>query len=378
MINIASSKESDNFLFMSASSGMGDQSDSLAGCQEHQLLGTGASSASGLEQQASQQFHHNYDTINQSGPQDGYNISSGIFQQSLSDNLQTIMNNSVVSYTKNYYQWLHTLADPRVESWPMMSSPFPTLGLFFLYLIVSNYGPGWMKARKPLELRWLLVFYNLYIAILNLWITCEVCYCSYKLNYRSFCQLVKVSDDPYVMRIANAIWWYYASKGIEFADTLFFILRKKDRQLTFLHKYHHSSMFIVWWTAVRFVPGGSAITPVVFNSFVHVLMYTYYGLSALGPKVQKFLWWKRYLTIIQLIQFFVGVSIGIHLITSGCQFTRWMQYVFSGYAFSFIILFGNFYLNEYSKKKQQNEQDKQKNGLVTKPQVVDSAKIKQT
>jgi elongation of very long chain fatty acids protein 4 len=270
----------------------------------------------------------------------------------------------VVSSTKNYYHWLSEFADPRVETWPMMSSPMPTLGLFFLYLFVANYGPGFMKTRKPLQLRLLLIAYNLYIAVLNLWITCELCYCSYKLNYRSFCQLVRVSNDPYVMRIANAIWWYYASKGIEFADTLFFILRKKDRQLTFLHKYHHSSMFIVWWTAVRFVPGGSAITPVVFNSFVHVLMYTYYGLSALGPRIQKFLWWKRYLTIIQLIQFFVGVSIGIHLITSGCQFTRWMQYVFSGYAFSFIILFGNFYLNEYTKKQQ-----KQQNG---------SAKIKQT
>jgi hypothetical protein len=37
------------------------------------------------------------------------------------------------------------------------------------------------------------------------------------------------------------------------------------------------------------------------NSFVHVLMYSYYGLAALGPKVQKYLWWKKYLTWIQLV-----------------------------------------------------------------------------
>lgn len=214
-----------------------------------------------------------------------------------------------------------------------------------------------MKSHKPLQMRWALIVYNLYIALLNLWIAVELCYCSYKLKYRSMCQLVKVVDDPYVMRIANGVWWYFASKGFEFADTLFFVLRKKDRQLTFLHKYHHSSMFLVWWTAVRFVPGGSAIIPIVVNSLVHVLMYAYYGLSAIGPSMQKYLWWKRHLTIIQLIQFFIGVSIGIHLITSGCQFTRWMQYVFSGYAFSFIILFGNFYLHEYIKGKKKLNKD---------------------
>jgi elongation of very long chain fatty acids protein 4 len=367
MSNVAS-QQANEFLFMSPSSALAaDQSEGLPSCQQDQLLD------GNLEQQeAHHQYHHhnNYDT-NQSGTPQDYNFSSyatGILSQSIGDNLQTIMNNSMVSSTKNYYQWLHSLADPRVESWPLMSSPLPTLSLFFLYLIAANYGPSFMKSRKPLQLRWLLVVYNLYIAALNLWIFCEMCYCSYKLNYRSFCQLVLITDDPYVMRIANAIWWYYASKGIEFADTLFFILRKKDRQLTFLHKYHHSSMFIVWWTAARFVPGGSAITPVVFNSFVHVLMYTYYGLSALGPQVQKYLWWKRYLTIIQLIQFFVGVSIGIHLITSGCQFTRWMQYVFSTYAFSFIILFGNFYLNEYTKKQHMKSEHKQQ----------EISKIKQT
>ena len=39
----------------------------------------------------------------------------------------------------------------------------------------------------------------------------------------------------------------------------------------------------------------------LINSFVHVLMYTYYGLSAIGPHMQKYLWWKKYLTRIQLV-----------------------------------------------------------------------------
>lgn len=30
-------------------------------------------------------------------------------------------------------------------------------------------------------------------------------------------------------------------------------------------------------------------------------MYSYYGLSAMGPNVSKYLWWKKYMTIIQLV-----------------------------------------------------------------------------
>lgn len=37
------------------------------------------------------------------------------------------------------------------------------------------------------------------------------------------------------------------------------------------------------------------------NSFVHVVMYGYYLLAALGPRVQKYLWWKKYITKLQLV-----------------------------------------------------------------------------
>lgn len=39
----------------------------------------------------------------------------------------------------------------------------------------------------------------------------------------------------------------------------------------------------------------------LLNCVVHVIMYLYYGLTALGPKYQKYLWWKKYLTTIQLV-----------------------------------------------------------------------------
>ncbi|XP_054169342.1 elongation of very long chain fatty acids protein 4-like [Oppia nitens] len=170
-------------------------------------------------------------------------------------------------------------------------------------------------------------------------------YCGIKLKYNFICQLVNTSNDEY--EIAIAIWCYYFSKLIELLDTVFFILRKKHNQLTFLHIYHHSSMFIFWWVGAKFVPGGSALTGAMVNCFVHVIMYFYYGLAAIGPSIKRFLWWKKYLTILQLMQFTTGVVLGLNSIITNCPFTRWMQYVFVCYAFSFIVLFAKFYRKAY-------------------------------
>ena len=43
------------------------------------------------------------------------------------------------------------------------------------------------------------------------------------------------------------------------------------------------------------------------NSFVHVVMYAYYGLSAIGPQMRPYLWWKRYITKLQLVRSLVTI-----------------------------------------------------------------------
>ena len=37
---------------------------------------------------------------------------------------------------------------------------------------------------------------------------------------------------------------------------VFFILRKKNGQITFLHVYHHATMILNWWLGVAYVAGG--------------------------------------------------------------------------------------------------------------------------
>ena len=57
------------------------------------------------------------------------------------------------------------------------------------------------------------------------------------------------------------------------------------------------------------LPGGFVTFHAMLNSFIHVVMYTYYGLAALGPQYQKYLWWKKYMTTMQIVSSSVQVEI---------------------------------------------------------------------
>ncbi|CAG9134625.1 unnamed protein product [Plutella xylostella] len=219
-----------------------------------------------------------------------------------------------------------------------------------LYLFIVWIGPKLMKNRRPFDLTWLMIPYNLAMAALNAYIVVRLLTASFRLRYSYICEPCRQRYDPDELQITEAVWWYYFSKLLEFCDTFFFILRKKNEQLTFLHVYHHSTMFSFWWIGIKWVPSGTTFLPAMVNSAIHVMMYTYYGLSVFGPRVSQYLWWKKYLTILQLIQFTCALVLAVNGIRTGCEFPLWMHYVLIVYMISFIVLFGNFYMKAYIAK----------------------------
>lgn len=54
------------------------------------------------------------------------------------------------------------------------------------------------------------------------------------------------------------------------------------------------------------------------NLLVHVLMYYYYWATAGGRKI----WWKRYLTTMQITQFIIDLFI-VYFATTNHFFTKW-------------------------------------------------------
>lgn len=55
---------------------------------------------------------------------------------------------------------------------------------------------------------------------------------------------------------ARGVYLYFLAKISELLDTVFFVLRKKERQISFLHLYHHTVMPMISWGATKYYPGG--------------------------------------------------------------------------------------------------------------------------
>ena len=85
------------------------------------------------------------------------------------------------------------------------------------------------------------------------------------------------------------------------------------------------------------------------NCLVHVIMYGYYFLAALGPHMRPYLWWKKYLTTFQMIQFvciFVK-SIVVVLGIVECAYPWQFSLISALFVSMFFGLFAEFYVQEY-------------------------------
>ncbi|GFS17137.1 elongation of very long chain fatty acids protein [Elysia marginata] len=241
--------------------------------------------------------------------------------------------------------------DPRVDDWLLVNNLAGVLGLAGLYLLVVRYGPRFMEGRAAFSMTPLLVVYNFALVILSAYILYEMVAVAIIQKYGLWCQAINYDNTEIGIREANASWWYFFSKVIELLDTVFFILRKKNNQVTFLHVYHHSTMMVICWYVAKYIPGGEKFFNGGFNSLVHVFMYSYYALAAMGPGMQKHLWWKRYLTEFQLLQFVcVNIRAVGSFFTGPCEYPRWVNLFALFYSTSLLGLFLNFYLKSYKKK----------------------------
>jgi len=151
------------------------------------------------------------------------------------------------------------------------------------------------------------------------------------------------------------------SKIPEFVDTVIMVLKKNFHQITFLHVYHHGSIFAIWWLVTYLAPNGEAYYSAALNSFIHVVMYGYYLLSGLGVKQVSFV--KKYITMMQMTQFvtmmiqasydiwkgvfasYEGLQKGQKPYPLGLSVLLWV------YMVSMLALFYNFFKNDRRREK---------------------------
>ncbi|XP_069697691.1 very long chain fatty acid elongase 7-like isoform X2 [Periplaneta americana] len=226
-----------------------------------------------------------------------------------------------------------------------------TIILLYLY-VVKVVGPRFMKERPAYNLDKIIALYN----IVQIWACFDLFIRAYTLGWglslRLFCEPVDYSNSPQALLISRGIWKYYLLKVVDILDTVFFILRKKNNQVTFLHVYHHAGMIMIAWIIARYVPGGHVTLVGATNCFVHVVMYGYYFITNMWPEYKQNIWWKKHITQLQLVQFVIIFCHSLPvLLQKDCNYPKAVALLTMLESVTMLVLFGNFYRKSYLKKK---------------------------
>ncbi|KAF6203473.1 hypothetical protein GE061_001804 [Apolygus lucorum] len=246
--------------------------------------------------------------------------------------------------------------DALLRSWGHVARPAHVYWVIAIYVAAVYFGPKFMKNRKAFVLKEVIMCYNVFQVLMNGYVV--VLY--YKLFgpqalrwWENLCCPVSAAQNfrPLVqLEYMEALRIFYINKLLDLIDTLFFILRKKQNQITFLHVYHHVNMVITTFCSAMIFREEMSMMFATLNSVTHVVMYSYYFLAACGPSVQKYLWWKKYITSIQILQFLVGLAMLLISKSQGCPidnkfFTMWVVNISI-----FLGMFLRFYAKTYRKK----------------------------
>ncbi|XP_017073394.2 elongation of very long chain fatty acids protein F [Drosophila eugracilis] len=234
---------------------------------------------------------------------------------------------------------------------PLVGNLRTSVIIIAVYLLfVLKLGRSFMDKHEALQLRGVLKVYNIAQVLYNTLIFVWGFHLIFVARpYNLSCMTVLPQDHELKSTERTLAYLYHLNKVLDLMDTIFFVLRKKSRQITFLHVFHHVFMVITSHSLIRFYGyGGHVFLICMFNVLIHMVMYGYYYVSSQSQNVQESLWWKKYLTLAQLVQFFLMfLHCAYTYIQPNCTASRGVIYVISSASAFMFVMFSKFYIKTY-------------------------------
>ncbi|XP_017881099.1 elongation of very long chain fatty acids protein 1-like isoform X2 [Ceratina calcarata] len=211
-----------------------------------------------------------------------------------------------------------------------------------------------MKDKPAYNFRTFIMFYNIFQIAINTWAVYSLVEAGWFRDHVFTCKPADYSVNPQNTKFSNITWYILCLKLIDYVETILFVFRKKQRQVTFLHLYHHISTAYFFWIFLKYYCSAIPIIVLGVNCAVHVIMYTYYLLASFQStqRISNFI--KPSITIIQMVQFWfliIHLSMAYSPSCPGAEVMSTMAIVDLLINF---ILFWNFYKKNYPKKKKVN------------------------
>lgn len=239
--------------------------------------------------------------------------------------------------------------NPLSADFPLMRPSFAfSCGVAYLAFVLLV-PPLFKAVGFSIKLKPIMRLYNVFMVLLSGYMCVMSILLARQSNDSVWC--VPLASGEAGRRMATLTWIFTYSKVIEFLDSVFMVFEGRWRQLSFLHVYHHVSILSYWFAILWIAPGSDAYFSLAGNSFIHVLMYSYYLLASFEITP----WWKYYITYCQILQFvsFAGQSIYVGYIKTEavCDFPDVLSRGLLWYMLTLIVLFLNFLVKNKGKSK---------------------------
>eukprot|EP00744_Colponema_vietnamica_P007490 GILI01010776.1.p1 GENE.GILI01010776.1~~GILI01010776.1.p1 ORF type:complete len:364 (-),score=61.83 GILI01010776.1:150-1169(-) len=233
---------------------------------------------------------------------------------------------------------------------------FVSLAFFFLVGRVTG----------KLQMRYFGILHNTFLAVLSLYMGVGFLWDLIALHGYSLWNNYLDTSHPIAIGVRNISWVFTVSKLPEYVDTYIMILKQNYRQVSFLHLYHHCSIYIVCYMFFVYCPGSDGVWAGMVNSLIHVVMYIYYLLNLIfrtGP-VKEFVQRNKFIiTRCQITQFvlnFVQTAF-ILFIASPIRCNVNQMWINFFYMMTMIALFTNFMIqNQRQIREAKAKKDKEK------------------
>lgn len=224
--------------------------------------------------------------------------------------------------------------------------------LIVVYLIL----PKFMQNRQPFNINAIIRCYNVFQIFACYYFIMK--FRQYGLKFSRTWQCFNSFDDHEhdLKEIDEVVWWFTMLRTLEFIETVFFILRKRFDQVSFLHVYHHIGTVVCFYLFTKHNGGIMGIYFGAINSCIHIIMYGYYLMSSFDQfrKISNLI--KPFLTAIQITQLALLVGQSISALRPSCNVPKFL-FIIQGLNVAYLIfMFGQFFVKSFLKKqKRKNE-----------------------
>lgn len=226
------------------------------------------------------------------------------------------------------------------------ASLFGFIGLMYLPMVFGL--KHYMHTREPLDLKGVLIVWNLLLAVLSAYGAYFTVPQGWKfIQDNGFVEGI-CDTNCYVHPYAVIILLFNLSKMAEFVDTI--LLRFRKKPVIFLHWYHHIlTMFYCWYgNVVGSLFNCTGWYFAAMNLSVHSIMYSYYALAAMGyGRAMAKSGLNKIITTIQITQMFGGI--GIIFMSTHCDRIDNHGLVLATVMYvSYLFLFAKLFYDKYA------------------------------